>query len=63
MLQRKVNGSHVYNSPFFAGVWIMQFCQEHKAVFIESYAPTGATALIISTLTASVGVHYELGGL
>jgi hypothetical protein len=45
---------------FFAGVWSVGVCQEHKLAFLNSYAPDGASALVIECLSISIGIHYAL---
>lgn len=49
---------------FFAGVWGVRPCLEHKGALIFRSSPSdGATGLVITTLTSSINVHYEIGGM
>ncbi len=46
-------------SSYFAGVQSVCPCLEHKRLSFRSCPPNGTTALVISTLTSSISVHYE----
>jgi hypothetical protein len=47
-------------ASFFAGVQSVHLCREHRRLAFKSHPPDGTTALVISTLTTSINVHYQM---